>query len=198
MTTKTAKSIRTALKTLGYGPRDVSVRNRSYSMGSTVDVRIINWGVPFQTVSEIAARHEVVHRDESGEILSGGNSFVDVDYAAGALDALIPMIRNMIAEGRTVFGSLRLSADERDADCLHAWDVDGGRHVAQFSRQHGAGRFARLLATRGELTCLGRTEAEELARHAGEVAAEMAPAANDVEPAAAPVDYSTDPNFTLC
>jgi hypothetical protein len=87
MTAKTAKNIRTALKTLGYGSRDVSVRNRSYSMGSTVDVRIINWGVPFATVDQIAREHEKVHRDESGEILSGGNTFVDVDYAAGALDA---------------------------------------------------------------------------------------------------------------
>jgi hypothetical protein len=52
MATDTAKNIRNAIKALGYGSRDVSVRNRSYSMGSTVDVTIKHWAVPFQTVRE--------------------------------------------------------------------------------------------------------------------------------------------------
>lgn len=188
----TANTIRSALKALGYGARDVSIRTRRAT--GSVRIEIKNWAVPFQTVREIAAKHENVRRDDSGEILSGGNIFVTVRYADRALDAQILMIHNMLREGRTAFGTLRLSFDASDPDSLHAWEVADGRHVGEFSRQHGAAAFAETLAMRGELTCLGRTQAEEFAI---QVAAAAADLANDVEPPAA-VDYSADPNFTLC
>lgn len=84
-----AKQIRGALKSeLGLTQRDVSVRAQSYSMGSSIKVRLRSNKATLAQVEAIANKHQDVHYDEaSGEILSGGNRFVSVEYDSYFLDA---------------------------------------------------------------------------------------------------------------
>lgn len=88
---ESAAKVRAALKKeLGYGPRDVSVRCDNYSMGSAVRVRIKRVGLNFAKIKEIAEREESIRRCEySGEILSGGNRYVTVDFSRECEDVLV-------------------------------------------------------------------------------------------------------------
>lgn len=92
MTTTTAKpadAIRAALKARGISRRQVSVVHDHYSMGSSIRVRIRDAAVRLSVVKEIANAHERVDYDRAtGEILSGGNRFVDVAYDEAALAPL--------------------------------------------------------------------------------------------------------------
>lgn len=81
-------SIRAEFKAKRWNSRAVSVRVDLYSMGSTVYVTVRKADVPLSTVREIAMKHESVRRDHTGEILSGGNTFVRVDYAEGVVDTV--------------------------------------------------------------------------------------------------------------
>ena len=86
-TTDRAAEIRKTLKAkYGWTSRDVSVVSDLYSMGSSIRVKIKNPAVPKSAVAAIADTHESVRRCAySGEILSGGNRFVFVEYADEAL-----------------------------------------------------------------------------------------------------------------
>lgn len=90
MTTKErAAAIRAAYKAKGWTARDISVRFDRFSMGSSIDVRIKNPDVNFEAAKQIAEDHESVSRCQiSGEILSGGNRYVSVGYAAEAIEAI--------------------------------------------------------------------------------------------------------------
>lgn len=84
-----ANRIRTELKALfGWTSRDVSVRADSYSMGSTIRVTIKTARVIAAEVERIANSEEDVRRDHTGEILCGGNRFVDVSYSDELMAAL--------------------------------------------------------------------------------------------------------------
>ena len=88
-TTDRAATIRKELKSKhGWTSRDVSVRADYYSMGSSIRVVIKNPAVVKDTVTAIVEQHESIDRDASGEILSGGNRFVDVSYSHDACDVL--------------------------------------------------------------------------------------------------------------
>jgi hypothetical protein len=78
-----AATIRSILKTrFGWTSRDVSVRAESYSMGSSINVRIKNPTIPLGVVKAIATEvaEHIDYDTYSGEILSGGNRFVNVRY----------------------------------------------------------------------------------------------------------------------
>jgi hypothetical protein len=158
VTATTSKQIRQALKVAGFGPRDVSVRNDSYSMGSTVHVRIKRAEIAFNDVHSIAVAHENVRRDSTGEILGGGNTYIEVSYERNALDAHIARAQAAIDAGRFAFGEFHLSDDSSDADTLHLWrtnETGVGTHVLRLSREHGAGKgLARMLASHGRLALL--------------------------------------------
>lgn len=79
-----AKEIRKALnKEMGLTSKEVSVR----SSGS-LDIAIKDLTVNKDKVESIAMRYESIHRCEySGEILSGGNTFVFVEFSTDALAA---------------------------------------------------------------------------------------------------------------
>lgn len=88
-TTERAAMIRAELKKQHkLSSKDVSVRARHYSMGSSIDVTIKNQAVKLQAVKEIAEAHEKIDRDGFGEILSGGNRFVHVSYSSEAREAM--------------------------------------------------------------------------------------------------------------
>ncbi len=84
-----AKTIRETLKAKGLSNRKVSVRADSYSMGSSVYVTVKDPSVDLAMVEEIANREESIRRCEfSGEILSGGNTYVHVRYSREAEAAI--------------------------------------------------------------------------------------------------------------
>lgn len=87
-TKEAAAKIRTALKARGWNSRMVSVVGSNYSMGSSIYVTIKSNTIPMQVVRDIASGEEHIDRCEiSGEILSGGNCYVHVDYADSVIDA---------------------------------------------------------------------------------------------------------------
>jgi len=86
--TERAAIIRAALKARKWSSRDVSVKADYFSMGSAIRIRIKNAAVPLAAVKEIAAEHESISRDASGEILSGGNRYLDIGYSSEAREAL--------------------------------------------------------------------------------------------------------------
>lgn len=79
MSKKSAQQVREAIKALGYGPRQVSVRNESYAGGSSVRVVVKDAAVDFAAVEAAASAYQSVrYCHASGEILSGGNMYVSV------------------------------------------------------------------------------------------------------------------------
>lgn len=87
-TTGRAAHIRAALKAKGWTSRDVSVRADYFSLGSAIRVVIKNPAVPLATVKTLAESHERIDRDQWGDILGGGNRYVDVSYSTAAVEIL--------------------------------------------------------------------------------------------------------------
>lgn len=159
MTVAISKAIRAALKAAGYGKADVSVHNDSYSMGSTVHVKIKRPEISLSKVEAIADPFARVDRDESGEILGGGNCFVDVDYADGALDAAAGRINEQVAAGRKHFGPCELVV--KDPFTYQVWNNTGdderdnvGRAGMHIDRKAPGAGLARELAKIGMLDTL--------------------------------------------
>lgn len=76
-----AAKIRAALKAQGITSRQVSVKSESFSMGSSIDITIKVPGISKSRVEEIANNYERISRDDAtGEILSGGNRYVTVNF----------------------------------------------------------------------------------------------------------------------
>lgn len=76
-TVEKAKEIRETLKKMGINSKQVSVTCDSNS----ISCRIKDFSVDPNVVSEIANRHESISRCQySGEILCGGNTYVNVSY----------------------------------------------------------------------------------------------------------------------
>ena len=89
MATENAATIRKELKKAGYNSRQVSVRNHSYSMGSSVYVTINDPEADFELIESIAMSQRSVHWCEhTQEILSGGNRFVDVKWSDSAKEVI--------------------------------------------------------------------------------------------------------------
>jgi hypothetical protein len=78
---ESARLIRSELKArYGWTSRQVSVKSDSYSMGSSIDIKIKAPGISIAAVEEIANGQESIRRCETtGEILGGGNRYVSVN-----------------------------------------------------------------------------------------------------------------------
>ena len=86
----TAKALRAKLKAAGYNARLVSVRHHQYSMGSTIHCTIRDPDVKKAAIEDIALEFQRVDRCQiSGEILTGCNRFVDVEFSDQARDILL-------------------------------------------------------------------------------------------------------------
>jgi hypothetical protein len=141
-----AASIRQALKAKRITSRQVSVRADQYSMGSTIRVDIKDARIQKAMVEEIAKAHERVDRDSSsGEILCGGNRFVDVHYTS---EAIAPIAAEVLAllqtlnEGEGVdYRGFRISVP-RNAP-----------HYARFSARHPALREYENVSCHGMEHC---------------------------------------------
>ncbi len=104
-TTQKAATIRNELKTFGINSRMVSVSVPHYGSIRVV-IRVAT--VALSLVEAVANKHESIDRDQFGEILSGGNTFVWVSYSDEARDALaapyLPAV--LAAEGQIRDNSL--------------------------------------------------------------------------------------------
>ena len=90
---KTRKSAKIA------NARQVSVKAKSYSMGSSLTISINDHTVDIKEVRTIAQSSEHVRRcDYSGEILSGGNRYLTVSYSAEAAEAFAALHADAIAK----------------------------------------------------------------------------------------------------
>lgn len=146
---ESAAAIRRELKTrYGWTSRDVSVKSDVYSMGSSLRVLIKNPAVSVSKVREVANEYERVRYDEaSGEILSGGNRFLDVDYARDVVNAIsVPMAAKFKMDGAAVrVGPYRVyrDMDQTHGEYFRAYNPEGD--VLQDVSCHGAEFCARQL-----------------------------------------------------
>ena len=88
-TTEEAREIRAAYKRRGWSSRMISVRTEYYSMGSAIQVTIKSPEVDETEAERIAKGAERISRCQiTGEILSGGNTYVSVDHSEGCREIL--------------------------------------------------------------------------------------------------------------
>lgn len=105
-----AAAIRKELKKLGVTNRQVSVRSRNSGYDEAIDVTIKDLKVNKAKVEAIANRYEYIRRCEySGEILSGGNTyvFVRLDYDAlyAAKEELLETAKKIINDNKNLLGT---------------------------------------------------------------------------------------------
>jgi len=113
-----AKEIRTQLKAKGWNTRKISVRSDRYSMGSTIRVEIKDPSIPLTEVAAVAEPFARVHRCKvTGDILSGGNMHVDVEYSRDALEDLIMPLVEAMGDTGTKLGELAIFKNDRDQWC---------------------------------------------------------------------------------
>lgn len=162
-TVERAKLIREALKAKGIKARQVSVTCDLYSMGSTIRVRIKDAAVKKAIVEEIANVHERIDRDHmSGEILSGANRFVDVEYTDEAMAAKVAELQPLIdalpddQTAQDIGHGLRASFQSEGAGgYVWIWEAREGSHVINpivrcWGRDFAARQLAEWLANRPE------------------------------------------------
>lgn len=90
MSKQKAAEIRNQLKTLGYTSRDVSVR----SDHSSLDITIRRSGLNVKAIRDIAESFENIRRCEaSGEILSGGNTYVFIRFSDDVHNVVAAQVR---------------------------------------------------------------------------------------------------------
>ena len=76
-----SQEIKETLKKLGYTNRQISVTSRNGGYSSSINVKIKSLDVDIKKVKDAVSKYEKVSHDErSGEILSGGNTFVFVEF----------------------------------------------------------------------------------------------------------------------
>jgi hypothetical protein len=155
-----ADKVRAALKAAGYGARQVTVRDGGNYMYSSLKVTIRDACVRISAVEAIARRHEDVRRCEtSGEILSGGNTFVEVAYLDAITEPLVSAIEARLlatSNGEIVeVAGARMSIDfdrSRPAAQHHAevtrWDDEHGSRFCSGVR-HAARQLAVAWLDRG-------------------------------------------------
>jgi hypothetical protein len=156
-TVEAAQEIRKGLKAAGIKARSVSVRCDLYSMGSSIYVRIKDPTVSLAKVKAIAENFEKVDRDAySGEILSGGNRFVTVEFSDEATEALAAPHRDAILaipnDGRAVevgagfLGVALTNGYDERVFIFRPGDFD--HPVVQcYGREFAARQFGEVLAT---------------------------------------------------
>lgn len=152
-TTDRSAHIRAALKAKGWSSRDVSVKSEYYSMGSSIRVVIKNPTVPSAVVESIANEHESIDRDQWGEILSGGNRFVFVNYSAEALAHAADPYRLAVQQAIDALPDNDRSLQTIDGTPYMVGRTDGGRFSLWSDAGHQAetwdvSTLAELLAVR--------------------------------------------------
>lgn len=152
---ETAKNIRDQIKReLGATSRQVSVKAESYSMGSTIHVTVKDVNVSLAAVRRIALAHERVQRcRQTGEIMSGGNRFIDVEYSTEALrplrDVFEAALRSVESTPGAYASALGMSASVSSDGY---WTATGGIycHGLEFCARQMAENYAQRETEPGE------------------------------------------------
>lgn len=127
MSKQIAQEIRQELKKIGYTSRMVSVSSSSALYDTAVDVRVKDFEtVQINKVREIAKKYEEVDRDErSGEILSGGNTYVHVSYDQTALQA---EVEKNLDVGKDIYNTIKSDANSNVSYSRAITLIDTGRY----------------------------------------------------------------------
>lgn len=140
MTTK--EKITAKIKELGYNSRQVSVRSRHAGYSSALLVTIRDASISINKIEEAIASFEKIDRCHlTGEILSGGNTFIDVEYndeaKAKIAAPFVELVKNAMVttsgnSGENIVDSYVLFAEGRNAFYVHYFSNDGsGTRVSQ-------------------------------------------------------------------
>ena len=119
-----ASELRSALKRAGYTQRDVSVRCKYYSGGSNITATIHDPRVDPHVVKDALENAESISRDQFGEILGGGNTYVNLRYDDSVLSAW----------GAEIFEPLRAAIVKFQPDEQYGYDVVPGLNVSPGDR----------------------------------------------------------------
>lgn len=121
-TLKASDRIRNALKLAGYKQNQVTVKEPHWG---DVKVTIRSADVRISAIKEIAKREQnVCYCESTGEILLGGNTFVDVAYSKEVLAPFVQSIEATLnsSNGQVVcLGSIRVSVDTEDQWTHKVW-----------------------------------------------------------------------------
>jgi hypothetical protein len=156
--TERAAIIRAQFKAAGI---KASIRAKYFSMGSSVDIVVTAGSVA--KARQIAEPYESVRRDESGEILSGGNCYLSVEAAQGLLVTILATWKPAIAAAfadvtAVVTGQIRRIGDSPfgiswNGQRGELWELgDDARHLKAptfFQLEHLEHRFACAIADKG-------------------------------------------------
>lgn len=83
-----AQEVRRFLKeVMGYGPRQVSLKIDNYSMGQTIIFTVRDPKVDPTKLDNFPYFYEKIRRDDFGDILSGGNTYVEVKVIPKVIEA---------------------------------------------------------------------------------------------------------------
>ena len=74
-----AAAIRKELKTLGYTNKRVAVRGQRGGLSACVRVILKDDDVDLEKVKAVALPYKYYDRDEAGDILGGGNTFIFIE-----------------------------------------------------------------------------------------------------------------------
>ena len=112
MSKQKAAEIRSQLKTLGYSAHDVSVRSDHNSL----DITIRRNGLNVKAIKAVANSYENVSRCEiSGEILSGGNTYVFIRFSDEVTDAMTQLVKRLADDaGLQTKGWARFTVGEHE------------------------------------------------------------------------------------
>lgn len=76
-----ASKLRNELKSRGYSNRKVSVNHNYGGYSASIHVTIKDLSIPLREIHELASRYQsVTYCDRTGEVLEGGNTYVQVNY----------------------------------------------------------------------------------------------------------------------
>lgn len=93
-----AQLIRKTLKErFGYNAKQVSVRTVKCTWSYSLEVIVKDFSVDFDAVKEIAEGFKEIHRDAFGEILGGGNTFVDVSWSDECEKQLVTIAKGILS-----------------------------------------------------------------------------------------------------
>lgn len=120
-----AENIRKELKhNYGYNNRQVNVKTKSEQV---INVLINDWNVKYKDVEIVARRNEEYQKDEvTGEILMGGNTFVNVKNAC-----INPAY---ITIGKQLFNSIEEYRENKENVCIEFVEYDIKVHLLDIDK----------------------------------------------------------------
>lgn len=115
-----AQAIRKELKNNGFTTKDVSVRVSDSLYDTAVNVKIKNPLAKISDIKKIVNKYEEIEKDQrTGEILSGANIYVFVEYEYGIMEKAaedLILIAEMVLNNKEKYSGHKI-ADNEMAEC---------------------------------------------------------------------------------